>query len=50
MNNKEREMWVMNDEGLYMDWKRSRLSITGYLKINRAEIDRYIFKIIGGGY
>ena len=48
MNNKEREMWVRNDEWLYLWWIRSRdnkgkkLSISKFIKVNREGIDRYI--------
>lgn len=42
MNNTEREMWVLNDYGLYTWFKSSRLSMTKFLKINRDEIDKAI--------
>ena len=42
MNNTERENWVLNDEGLYNDWKRSRKSMAVYLRINRESLDEYI--------
>ena len=42
MNNEERELWVLNDETLYNDFKRSRKSMKVYLRFNREEIDEYI--------
>ena len=44
MNNTERELWVLNDEGLYLDYKRSRKSMRNYLKENREYLDEYIKK------
>ena len=44
MNNQERELWVLNDEGLYMDYKHSRQSMRDFLKENREFIDKYIEK------
>ena len=46
MNNTERELWVLNDEGLYLDFKRSRLSMRNFLKENRELIDQYIKKVL----
>jgi len=46
MNNEERELWVLNDETLYNDFKRSRKSMKVYLRFNRAEIDEYIKKVL----
>lgn len=36
MNNREREMWVISDEGLYRWWRGTRLSMTKFLKEYRA--------------
>ncbi|MFA5307620.1 MAG: hypothetical protein WC365_09285 [Candidatus Babeliales bacterium] len=47
MNDSEREQWVNNDESLYNDFKHSRLSMTKFVRSNRAEIDRNIIKVIG---
>lgn len=47
MNNREREDWVNNDEGLYNWWKSSRMSMTKFLKENRAEIDEVINNVRG---
>ena len=46
MNNTERELWVLNDEGLYLDFKHSRLSMINFLKENRELIDQYIKKVL----
>ena len=46
MNDSEREMWVLNDEGLYNDQRHSRLSMTAYIRGNRAELDAYIKRVL----
>ena len=47
MNNTEREQWVLNDQTLYNQFKASRLSMTKFIRVNRAEIDAQAIKIIG---
>lgn len=42
MNDSERELWVLNDEGLYLDQRHSRLSMTAYIRSNRVMLDAYI--------
>jgi len=42
LNDDERKQWVMNDEGLYHWWRRSRQAITVFVRENRAELDEYI--------
>lgn len=42
MNNRERELWVLNDEGIYNWFKSSRLCMTKFIKVNRDELDRII--------
>tara|TARA_Y100000310_G_scaffold175211_1_gene175269 strand:- start:91 stop:237 length:147 start_codon:yes stop_codon:yes gene_type:complete len=44
MNNAERELWILNDEVLYLAWKSTGLSITKYMKKYRENIDQYIKK------
>ena len=46
MNNTERELWVLNDETLYNDFKRSHKSMKVYLRFYREEIDEYIKKVL----
>lgn len=47
MNNKEREMWINNDELLY-NWKKaSHRSMSKFISENRNEIDRRIHKALG---
>lgn len=48
MNNREREQWIDNDEGLYCWWKQSGLSKREFIKQNREEIDRCIENVTGG--
>lgn len=49
MNNKEREMWVLNDEDLYNWWKSTKLSMTRFLKDKRLLVDKYINALIDIG-
>ena len=42
MNNTERELWIMNNEVLYMAWQSTELPINKYMKKYRKNIDRYI--------
>jgi len=42
LNDGERKLWVMNDEGLYHWWRRSRRAITAFVRENRTELDEYI--------
>lgn len=46
MNNTEREMWVLNDEGLYNWFKSSRMSMSRFLKENREELDNCIKRVL----
>jgi len=46
MNNKEREMWVLNDEGLYNWWKASKMSMTKFIKENKDDLDQILDKAI----
>ena len=47
MNNREREMWIDNDEGLYNWWRSSRMSKREFLKQYRAELDACINRALG---
>ena len=48
MNDTERELWVINDEGLYRWWKGSRQSKRQFLRENRTEIDAVIERMVSG--
>jgi hypothetical protein len=39
MNDDDREVWVLNDEGLYNLQRRSRLSMRKWVRANRSLID-----------
>lgn len=41
-NDDERRLWVLNDEGLYIWFTRSRLSMRMFIQENRAELDACI--------
>ena len=40
--NKERKLWVQNNEGLYNWWKSSGLSLDKFVKENKDEINAAI--------
>jgi hypothetical protein len=42
MNNRQRELWILNDESLYRWWKSTHLSMTNFIKLYRQDIDDYI--------
>lgn len=42
LNNRDREQWIDNDEGLYNWWRSSRQSKTAFIRENRAELDEAI--------
>lgn len=46
LNNAERAMWIDNDEGLYLWWKRSRLSKATFIRENKTEIDALILSVM----
>lgn len=41
-NDRERELWVLNDEGLHSWWKSTRMSMRQFIRENRQEIDEAI--------
>ncbi len=46
LNNRERQLWIDNDEGLY-NWKRrSGLSMRLFIRQNRTEIDAAIHRAL----
>ena len=45
-NDEERRMWVLNEEGLYLWYMRSRQAMRKFLQSNREEIDRQIDTVL----
>ena len=45
-NDKERELWVMNDEGLYGLYCLSGLSVRDFIRSNRIKIDKAIDRVL----
>lgn len=45
MNNRDREQWIDNDEGLYLWWLGSRLNKREFIRRNRNLIDDVIHKV-----
>ena len=48
MNNEERELWIMNDEGLYDWWRSTGLSMREFIRKNWPEVDAAIAPVIKG--
>ena len=48
MNNRERGLWIDNDEGLYVWWQQSRQPKQEFIKANRTEIDIAIDNVVSG--
>ena len=47
MNDRERELWVMNSEGAYRAWRASRQSMRTYIRENRAALTDWIRRELG---
>lgn len=47
LNDRERSMWIDNDEGLYNWWRSSRLSKSAFIRENKAELDAAILRALG---
>lgn len=47
MNDRDRELWVLNDEGLYLWWKSTRLPIRRLIRENRQELTDCINRALG---
>jgi hypothetical protein len=50
MNNRERELWILNDEELYRWWKATRMSMTRFLKECREIINEFIGMRVNSEY
>lgn len=48
MNDDQRRIWILNDEGLYNWYRESRLSMKQFIKENRVEIDKAVSPIVSG--
>ena len=46
MNNHERELWVLNDEGLYLAHKASKQSLREFIRENKQMIDDVIYGVL----
>ena len=42
MNDTERELWVNNNESVYLAWKLSGLSMRNFIREKRKQIDSFI--------
>lgn len=48
MNDNERRLWVLNDEGLCRLWQRSRQPMAAFIRANRKALDEAINPVITG--
>ena len=48
MNDEERRLWVLNDEGLYDWFKSSRMGLYEFINANRTELTDIIDTAING--
>ena len=48
LNDKDREQWIMNDEGLYNWFRSSRLSMRNFIRQNREKLDECINRVTSG--
>ena len=44
---REIELWIDNDESLYLWWKRSKQSKRDFIKENREELEACINRVLG---
>jgi hypothetical protein len=44
MDDKEREMWVMNDEEIYNWWQATGQGVTTFIRQNRKELTELILR------
>lgn len=49
MDDRERELWVLNDESLYSWHRQSRQPMREFIRENRAELTQIINRAIGNG-
>lgn len=47
MDDEERRLWVLNDEGLYNWFKSERISMTLFIKTHRDELTNIINRKLG---
>lgn len=48
ISDEERRQWMLNDEGLYNEQRRSGLSMRAFIKEHRAFIDEIIENVVSG--
>ncbi len=47
LSNREREMWVENDEKLYHRWRLSGMTKREFIKAFKGQIDQFINEMLG---
>ena len=47
MNDEERRLWVLNDEGLYRWWKDTGLALPRFIRENREVITEAVDRALG---
>lgn len=46
MNDEERRLWVLNDEGLYNWWRSTKQPIRVFIRENRSELTECINRVL----
>ena len=46
LNEEDRRQWVLNDEGLYNWWTRTRLPMRKFIRDNRVVLDECIMEVL----
>lgn len=49
MNDEERRLWVLNDEGLYNWWQSEKCGLTVFIRRYRQELTQLINRALGKG-
>jgi hypothetical protein len=47
LNDRERELWVLNDEGLYRWWRSAHMGMRRFIREHRDELDACIRRALG---
>lgn len=48
INDEDRRLWILNDEGLYNWWRDSGLPIHTFIRANRAQLGEIIDNMVSG--
>lgn len=46
LDDEERRMWILNDEGLYSWWNSSGMAMKKFIRAHREELDKAINRML----